>query len=645
MAERHEKNKTLLLIIFLIISLRPAVVPGAGIAPPSSKHSPSNYIEAGAPETKLFQILRKALCGHNLTSLPQNLSFTFQPEISQVYITLLQAGRKPLRWGARRKSLAKTLNRVVTKIRSLPRFSEFTISDTDRCRLLFEIVTSEKKGEMAKLDSGTLSLNRFEPGITGLKYTFEGTTRYFMPTDAMMQSIMSVNQLFNYLAKKCGIAAQTAKKSERVKLLLKAPIECSLLTSTALVSYKKSVLPLYRGAPRLKSFNRETLYTSFLGGIDWLYDNMNEDGSFLYYYDGIKNSQIDFIHPQKKDPLYYNILRHSGGTIALLWGYELTGQQRYLKAARKSLDYLAGTFVTQAESESYSCFPFFNRKSKLGGAGIGLVALVRYTLLSGDFTFAKEMAGLVQHLLSRIDEGGEMIGYYLHPKYNDGKPIINPSEVVKKELFSFYYPGEALLGLALYYRHIESKDEKLTIEIRQKSMQALDFLILQRPLKYAHLFPSLPADAWLMQAIEEWVKVKGFKKRAYIDFVFNDSDRIWSQMYNEANALYSDYPGGFYYDYGDHVYHDASRCEGIIAAYNLARYLKDDERARQIMKNMMLSANGIMNLRNTQESTFAHLYPEKSIGSFRFKLTRAWVRVDSTQHAVCFFARLLKAIP
>jgi len=645
----HQKyfSRKIIFLIVLTICICLAAVPEAGADSSClTRNQPqSGFLEARTPEKKLFQIIRQALCGHDFFALPQNLSFNFHPEISQVYITLLQPGQRALRWGARRHDLAGTLKRIVNKIRTLPRFNEFAISDPDKCRLLFEMVVSEKKGDLSKLETGSLSENRFEPGITGLKYTLDGFTRYFMPTDAVLHSIMSRDQLLNYLTKKCGIASKTPRISERIKLLLQAAPECRLLTSKAWVSYRGTVLALYRGAPELTTFNKETLYSSLTGGIDWLYDNMNPDGSFLYYYDGIKDSRVDFMHPHRKDPLYYNILRHSGGTIALLWGYELTGQEKYLKAAKKSLEFMVATFVRQAESKDFSCYPFFNRKAKLGGAGVGLVALARYTGLSGDYTFAKEMAGLVRHILSRIDDNGEMIGYYIHPKYSDGEPIIDPEAAIKKELFSFYYPGEALLGLALYYRHIESRDEKLRAEVRRKSLSALDFLVEKRPRIYADMFTSLPADAWLMQAIEEWVKIEGFRKKSYIDFVFNDADAMLNHTYNAANVLYPDYIGGFYYNFGDHVYHDASRCEGLIAAYGLAKYLKNDNRAWKIKAAMLLAAKGIMRLRYTPESAFAHLYPKKSIGSFRFKLTRSWIRVDSTQHTVCFFARLYRAMP
>ncbi len=385
------------------------------------------------------------------------------------------------------------------------------------------------------------------------------------------------------------------------------------------------------------------MVTSMLKSIDWLLENMNEDGSFLYFYDGIRDTKTDLDHPHMTDPLYNNILRHSGGSVALLRGYELTKKANYLDAAKKSIDFFLTTFRSHSYKKQYACYPFFNKKSKLGGAGIGLVAIMHYYVQTGDTTYRKQLDGLVRHLLSRVDKDGEMIGYYIHPQFNGGKAIINPSDEVKKELFSFYYPGEALLGLALYYRYMEDIEHSLEADIYNKCQKALDFLIDVRPVKYHYMFDDLPADAWLMQAIEEWVKVEGFKKQSYIDFVFNDTQAMFDHMYDEKNAICADYVGGFFYNYGDHVYHDASRNEGVVAAYFLAKYLEDEDRAAYIMENMLKSAKGLMHTLNTVESTYAHLYPEKSINSFRFKLTRQWVRVDSVQHTACFFARLSMA--
>ena len=59
------------------------------------------------------------------------------------------------------------------------------------------------------------------------------------------------------------------------------------------------------------------------------------------------------------------------------------------------------------------------------------------------------------------------------------------------------------------------------------------------------------------------------------------------------------------------------------------------------MENMLLSAQGLMKTFHDDKSVYPHKDPKKALHSFRFKLTRQWVRVDSVQHAACFFARLI----
>ena len=93
------------------------------------------------------------------------------------------------------------------------------------------------------------------------------------------------------------------------------------------------------------------------------------------------------------------------------------------------------------------------------------------------------------------------------------------------------------------------------------------------------------------------------------------------------------------------MYHDASRCEGVISAYYLAEYLNDKEKASWIMENMLLSAKGLMKTFHDAKSVYPHKEPKRAMNSFRFKLTRQWVRVDSVQHAACFFARLFPVMP
>ncbi|MGD7036209.1 protein containing Six-hairpin glycosidase-like domain [Methylotuvimicrobium buryatense] len=601
-------------------------------------HSKTDF----SAEHRLLKDIRQALISGESAFSTTDLDLPFDPVISQIYISLFQRGLKPIRWGARRATIEATLQRIVEKLKTNPALSDFAVQDANQCRILFEMVTEERPCPLKSLTGSTFCDSRFEPGITGIKYEYKGVLRYFMPTDAVVHSIMSVSQLLRFLAKKTGIAKQSNRFSVREKLMRSEPISSSLIKSIAFISYTdREILPLYRGYPISKvRFDKETLLESTLKSIDWLVANMYDDGSFLYFYDAYQDTKVDFDHPKMADPLYNNILRHCGGTISLLRGYELTGRNDYLEAAGHSMQYLFSTLREHEWQGRYACYPFDNKKSKLGGAGVALVALMHYYRHTGDEAYRLTIDGLVRHILSRIADDGEMIGYYIHPLFNQGQPIIDPPDDIKRQLFSFYYPGEALLGLALYYQWIDRIDDDLKKEVAEKSEKALDFLVDIRPVKYKELFLELPADAWLMQAIEEWVKVEGFRKNSYIDFVFNDADAMIEHSYTDENSPYLDYAGGFYYYYGDHVYHDGSRCEGLIAAYYLSTYLGEQKRADKIMAAMIASAKGLMYTRHTAESTYAHLYPEKSINSFRFKLTRQWVRVDSVQHTACFYSRL-----
>jgi len=596
--------------------------------------------------SNLFTNIRESLTTNNKFVLDDDSknNIEFDPKISQTYITLFQEGNKPLRWGSKKEDLQTTIQRVIYKIKTNKRFSTFNIDDPNKTRIMFEIVTKQYPCNIRNLTIMKMnSPNRFESGITGLKYRYKDTTRYFMPTDGYTKSIMSVSQLLNYLSKQCGVAKLTNKISQRVHLMRREPIEYSFIESNAWVTYKDTICELQRGYPKEQlEFSKEILLDRVLKSSNWLIKNMNEDGSFLYYYDPYLNSVVDDMHPNMKDPLYNNILRHSGGTISLIRAYELTKDKLYLEKAKDSIEFLKTTLREHSYNGEYACYPYFNKKSKLGGAGIALVALMHYKIQSKENVFDKEIVGLVRHILSRIDDEGEMIGYYLHPRFNNHQPLINPSDDIKKELFSFYYPGEALLGLALYHNFEKDIPTNLKEDLLLKSKMALDFLVDVRPIKYHYMFDSLPADAWLMQAIEEWVKVDGFKKQSYIDFVFDDTKAMFEHMYTKDNVLdiNKDYIGGFYYNYGDHVYHDASRNEGVVSAYYLAQYLNDEQKANWIMENMLLSAKGLMQTFHCEESVYPHIDQQKALHSFRFKLTRQWVRVDSVQHAVCFLARL-----
>ena len=591
--------------------------------------------------------IRKALVtgmSLNINDLDFSSIINFNPQETLVYISLFQSGQKFIRYGSKRKDFESTINRDIEMLRKNKNFSNFSVYDENSCRIMLEYIIDRKKVNKGELNSERFDNGRFEIGINGLELRKDGISYYYMPTDAITLSHMGLRSVLQTLVRKTPIAKLTNSITERLNILSASnDYEYYLFRSRAFITYKNECIPLYRGNIRYTEFSYDVLYNQVIKSVDWILDNMYEDGRFLYYYDCCDDTYKDHEHPNRpEDNLYYNDLRHCGGVIALIRAYELTSDEKYIKAAKKALDWSVSISKGHDTKWGKAYYAFYNNKAKLGGTGVLLVAMMQYRSFTGDKSLDEYIKGYTRHILSRVYQNGEILGYYIHPKYHNGEPLINMTDEERKETFSFYYPGEALLGLALFANNFLD-DESLAKEVRKISKKALDWIVDERPKIYADLFTALPSDAWLMQAIEEWCKDKDFQKQNYINFVFTDAATMVAKTYKRDDSPYIDYEGGYYYNYGDHYYPDGARSEGLVAAYYLAKYLKIDNLAQKLLNACKKVAMCRFHLFNDEVNNYSHKNQERSKNSIRFKATRQWVRVDSIQHVSCFFARLYKA--
>lgn len=595
---------------------------------------------------KVLQRVRKSLItGENLSITDLDLSdiINFDRAETLVYITLFQSGQKFIRYGSKRQDLETTLNRNVEMLRKNKRFGDFTVNDEDKCRIMLEYVIDRHPVSPAKLNSVNFDNSRFEIGINGLELRKDGISYYYMPTDAITLSHMGLRSVLETLVRKTPIAKLSNSRSKRLEILSQSKdYEYYLFRSRAFITYKNDCIPLYRGNVRYTEFSYDVLYNQVIKSADWLLANMYDDGRFLYYYDCCDDTYKDHEHPTRpENNLYYNDLRHCGGIIALIRAYELTSDEKYIKAAKKAVDWSISISKSHDTQWGKAYYAFYNRKAKLGGTGVLLVAMMQYRSFTGDKSYDEYIKGYTRHVMSRVYKNGEILGYYIHPQFQNGQPLINMTDEERKETFSFYYPGEALLGLALFANNFLD-DEDLAKEVRKIGKKALDWIVDERPHIYADLFTALPSDAWLMQAIEEWCKDKDFQKQNYINFVFTDAATMVEKTYRHDDSPYIDYEGGYYYEYGDHYFPDGARSEGLIAAYYLAKYLNMNNLAEKLLNACKRVAMCQFHLFNDEINNYSHKNPERSLNSIRFKATRQWVRVDSIQHVSCFFARLYK---
>lgn len=543
----------------------------------------------------------------------------FPQDYDRLAIVVYSPGSKRIVVVRRKQQDFERFSQVFRRVLNFPRLSEMVAAGI-RIQLDF-VEDTPQPVDYRNIGSSLRDHRHFEAGVDGLVITGgDGVNHYFLPGDAYVRSIMSMVQLRQYLGRAFGDEYLNSARFYRFR-------------SRSFISYRGEWLSLYRGHPVSGEISRERLEQAVELAIGHIRLTQKDNGQFLYYYDAARNSRRDHEHPSR-DPVknpYYNILRHAGGGLTCLYYEKYFERGDGQSMVRKTLENLVeNTRFYELDGEEAG-YIYYNRKAKLGGTGIALYLLAEYQSYSADRRFDSWGRKLARHLLGEILESGEFRYYHI---YLD-KPV-RPDQ--NDEYFSFYYPGEAVCGLARYYQ-IATQD--MQGDIAAGVRKALRFLLEIRPHTRKEHYTKIPSDSWLMMGINELWNIEEFRQQEYADFVFSDADKMIAQMYKVSDSPYPDYPGAFYYEFGDYPYSDGARCEGLMGAFQLALRVGDRDRASRYWKALKLAAWSVSHLVNTEQSIYSVPNPELSLGGIRFKFTRQWFRIDTIQHVGCFFAKML----
>jgi uncharacterized protein YyaL (SSP411 family) len=319
------------------------------------------------------------------------------------------------------------------------------------------------------------------------------------------------------------------------------------------------------------------------------------DGSFHYYYDAEKDR-----FPARS----YNIVRHSGTAMSLLDLYAATRETRYLESARVAIRFLKTRFRPARSRNAVYVFDF-DGKAKLGANGLALVTLAKQIQLdsrSADRRSAVRLANLI--LAMQRKNGSFEMRYRLQSADEQGGD-------------SLYYPGEALLGLV---RLFESNNDQRLLKAAQRGAQYL--------IQSQRQMDALPADAWFMQALG--VLYNADPRGDYAAHAIALAEAMIGRQYDEDSE--AGYAGGF----GPgppRATPVASRAEGLVAAYRLARSI-GDPRASKIAKSLKACARFQLSQQFTPENSGALANPKRAAGGFREGPSSTSIRIDFVQHNI-----------
>ncbi|MGV3043444.1 poly(glycerol-phosphate) alpha-glucosyltransferase [Macrococcus armenti] len=164
---------------------------------------------------------------------------------------------------------------------------------------------------------------------------------------------------------------------------------------------------------------------------DFLKNEIQDNGRYIYGYFPHFDKEIGF----------YNTLRHSSSTYALIEGLDYTNQD--IKIAAKPIEYLISNYLFEKDGKGY----IFDdteeiNEIKLGQSAAFIFAICEYLKYEKNDKFLKAAQSVAEGLLSMIDVTN-----------GDTTHVLNYPDLSVKEKFRIiYYDGEAALALLRLYQ-------------------------------------------------------------------------------------------------------------------------------------------------------------------------------------------------
>lgn len=222
--------------------------------------------------------------------------------------------------------------------------------------------------------------------------------------------------------------------------------------------------------------------------MDYLFDQLNEDGSFIYGYFPAYNKTIPG----------YNSVRHFSSLYALLETIE-SAEKRHQHVDREGLlskieagfDWGLSNLCINVEGEIFVADQGKSgQELKLGAQAVAVLALAKYEELTGNIFYHQIMVNLLEGMEAFIDEEGMTVH------------VLESDLSVKEHFRIVYYDGEALFAIMRAY---PLTGDRRWLDLGERLM---DRFVKQGYEKFH--------DHWLSYSVNELTQY--LPKRSYFEF-------------------------------------------------------------------------------------------------------------------------------
>jgi hypothetical protein len=342
----------------------------------------------------------------------------------------------------------------------------------------------------------------------------------------------------------------------------------------------------------------------------WLIDNFQDEGYFRYKY---------FLGSGEY-PESNNMIRQLMASRLLA---EMAAEDDGVRAMHeKNLEHV---FTRWYREEDGSGYIFFENMSKLGASAMALRVLI-YSPLYDEYG---EEAGRLANTLVRLQDADGSFDAFL----------IEPEDEYDEDYYLTFYSGEAVLALTEYY--LKTDDPKiLKAAVKSQNYYIIKYVDEMDENYYPAYVP------WHTISLYKLYRITGDER--YVQAIFELNDKLL-EIQQIEKPKYVDTWGRFHdtahIEYGSpHSSSTAVYLEGMTYAYELAKEKGDGERMEKYLESIKLAAQNIMNLQFNERNTYYLNHPERVLGAVRAGVNQNYIRVDTTQHAIDAFNRIVEVV-